>query len=283
LAKTTWLICITLAAEFNLDAWGQSIQISDWNFTDSISWKNLYPQCGWGQQSPIDIPKDTIPVCLDKLRIENLYWPQNNLVLQNNYRSAKVVLDTASSYPILVSGGPLPKGVRFYATGINFHVGNDDTTGADHTLQGVDYPMEMKIILSTNPASFDNATLAALSFFAVISNKDNDAWEPIIQGLSQIRTGGTQTTISFSSIAALLPPYSTWEGKYVSYLGTWAIPPCYSKVVRLIFTTFIRLSERQIHAFRLLQDENGRPITNNVRRPIPTLDYRAVLHTSTPY
>jgi len=256
------------------------IPIPDWTYSDTAVWKNIYPECGWSQQSPIDIPSDTIPACLEPLRFENLYWPQNNLELQNIYRAARLSFDVASSYPLLVSGGPLPKGVWYYATEIDFKVGVDDRTGADHTLQGVDYPMEIQIGFSTDPiVTLENGTNVVLSFFITISADDNESWEPIIQALSQIKQGGSHTTVSFASIASLLPPYYTWETKYYSYLGSWVAPPCKTKVTRVVYTTFIGLSERQIHAFRLLQDENGRPITNNNRRPLRSLEYRPVLST----
>jgi len=248
--------------------------VPNWTYSDASNWKNIAAPCG-GQQSPIDIPKDTIPVCLDPLHIENLYWPQTNVVLQNDYRASAIFFDI-EDYPILVSGGPLPKNIWFYVTNLYFHVGVDDHTGSDHTINGVAYPMEMKIDMTSEVV--DNKTSdAVLSFFIVVSADDNDAWEPIIQGLSRVKQGGSITTVSFASLAALLPAYSTWETQYYSYLGTHGTPPCLDKVIRTIYTTPIRLSERQIHAFRLLQDENNRPITDNTRRPMPTLDYRAVL------
>jgi len=271
----------TLTSLLISSAHGQLLfPIQNWNYRDVTNWKNLYPKCGYGQQTPIDIPVDTIDTCLEPLRIENLYWPHNNIMFQNEYRGSRLHLDTVS-YPVLATGGPLPKGVWFYAVDLYFNVGTDDTTGSDHTLQGVNYPMEIKIDLTTALVSHVNTTTAVLSYFVVVSPEDNEAWEPIIQSLSRIRVGGTQTTVSISSLADLLPPYSKWETSYYSYLGTWAAPPCDPKVTRIIYTTFIKLSERQIHQFRLLQDESGRPIINNVRRPMPTLDYRPVLHTST--
>jgi len=267
-----------LASVWQADAVAQLIlptPIPEWSYADTVIWKNTWPACGWGQQSPIDIPVDTIQVCLDPLHIENLYWPQSNLILQNDYTGAALWLET-QNYPILISGGPLPKGIWFYATSLKFHVGVDDSTGSDHTLQGVPYPIEIEIELQSE--EINNATSdAVLSFFVAVSSDDNDAWEPIIQGLSRIKQGGSVTPVSFANLAALLPAYSTWETKYYSYLGTGSSPPCDAKVIRVIYTTFIRLSERQIHAFRLLQDANGRPLTDNIRRPIPTLDYRAVL------
>jgi len=276
--KSTIISSIPIVTLFFICVLGQSAPVPpNWSFNDSANWKNLYPECGWGQQSPIDIPRDTISACLDPLRIENLYWPQSNLLMQNDYRGAIILFDMESSYPLLVSGGPLPKNLWFHMRDLYFHVGADDRTGSEHTLQGVDYPMEIKADLTAYPG-VDNVT-AVLTFFVVVSAEDNQAWEPVIQGLSQIKRGGTSTTVSVASLAALLPPYSTWESKYYTYLGTWVTPPCQAKVVRVVYTTFIRLSDRQIHAFRLLQDENNRPITDNIRRPIPTLDYRAVFNT----
>jgi len=219
---------------------------------------------------------------LEPLRIENLYWPQDDVEFTNEYRGAILDFDVRSSYPLLVTGGPLPKNVWFFIKDLFFHVGEDDKTGSDHTLQGVPYPLEIKAHMSTDPLT-DNGTIAVLSFFVVVSAEDNEAWEPIIQGLSRIKTGGTSTRVSFSNLASLLPPYSTWETKYYTYLGTWTIPPCYPKVTRVVYTTFVGLSERQIHAFRLLQDENNRPLTGNFRRPMPTLDHRAVYSTLPAY
>jgi len=262
-----------------------NIAIPPFTWAGSLDWPSEWPACGWEQQSPINIPADTVSTCLGPLKYDNLHWPQNHGVLSNINDGAILILDT-DEYPVVVSGGPLPKNSSYILKSLFFHIGSDSTSGSAHTIRGKSYAGEIKLYLTAEPEipilpipDSDTSKIIGVSLFIGVSPEDNWAWEPIIQGLSKIKGVGNNTEVNLPSIASLLPPYYTWEFDYYSYIGTWESPPCSSKLIRVVYTTPILLSERQLHAFRLLQDINGRPITNNYRRPMPTLDYRSVLHS----
>jgi len=262
-------------------AWiSAAASIPDWSWSDSEKWGKSYPDCDTGNQSPINIPADNvIKQCpKDKLETQNLDAQRSNIVLLNSYRGAILQLGGTDT-PVVVSGGPLVKGQQFYVHDLFFFVGSDSTTGSLHTLQGKSFPMEIRVDMTTNPAGFKDATHSAdLSFFVKVSERDNPAFEPIIQGLSHIKVGGSKAEVSIPSVASLLPPVSSWTSNYNSYVGSWVNPPCKHDVTRVIFGTTIELSERQIQAFRLLKDENGNPITNNIRRPLSPLNNRPVTY-----
>jgi len=253
--------------------------IPDWSWSDSGTWNKSYAECGKGLQSPIDIPANAISKCPDEgFGFKNLNSPRSNIVLLNSYRGAILQLDSPD-FPLVVTGGPLPKGQTFYVHDLFFHVGSNSSSGSLHTLQGKSFPMEIRVDMSTNPLGFQNSTYADLSFFVEVSadnERDNPNFEPIVQAVSNIKDGGSQTQVTIASLGSLLPQVPNWTSNHNSYVGSWVNPPCRANVTRVVFSTPIKLSERQIQAFRQIKDEKKQPIVDNVRRPTSTLDNRPV-------
>jgi len=253
--------------------------VPEWKWEESTTWSDKYPECGKKYQSPIDVPLHSIGGCFEPLQFTNLNWPQNNLVLQNTYRGAVLWFDT-EQYPILVTGGVLAKESTYYLVDLFFQ------TPSCHKLDGVEFPLEMKLDLAAESnvsVLFDEETnYASLSLFVTESPYDNPAWEPIVKGLQEIKEGGSQTLVSFTNLESILPPVNTWEYNYYAYVGSWVYPPCYSGVIRVLYKTILGLSARQIHAFQMILNEDGQPFIHNHRRPIQNLDNRQIFSTTSP-
>jgi len=227
--------------------------------------------CGSNTQAPIDIdPDNAIPACLPPLVLENWDHSYSDVTLINIFRAGALLFD--DSCLISLSGGPLPLKSKYYLVTVVAHVGADDTRGSDNSISGQNWPIEIGIIFSTNPNtdlnllfSADNTDgLAVVMIHGEISKRDNPAWKTVIDGLKQIRDGGTSTQIPLESLSSLLP--RNWEQEqYYSYVTSISLPPCTTNVVRIVVPKPFQISSRQLLEFRYLYDELGLPIVDNFR------------------
>jgi len=244
-----------------------------------LTWGIKWPLCVEKGQSPIHIPFLTVNTCIEPVGWYNLEQPQPYSILQNGYRSAIWFPDPA--YPVYAAGGGLPAGHSYHVIGAFFHVGHNDSLGSQHEYYSRYYPMEIVVILSSDPyVNEDNwlqsNALAAVSFFVSVAPNYNALWNPIISGLSRIQTGGSKTIVNLPSLLDLLPHYQKWHTEYASYTGSLPHPPCTQGVVWIVYPTTIPLSSAQIAQFRTLKDETSKPILDNFR-PIQGLGHQRVL------
>jgi len=245
--------------------------IPPWQWADPTTYK-LFPACEQGNQSPIDVPADLIKQCPEVgFEFKNLNAPKSKVVLVNMYRGASLYVDM-DDVNVTVTGGPAPKGEIFDIHNLYFHVGSNSSVGSLHTLKGKSYPMEIRVDTSSVALGF----VLDLHLWVEVSEKDNPAYEPIVQALSKIKKGGSSTPVTISNVGSLFPQVPNWTTNYISYVGSWVGVPCRPNMTRVIFTSTIQLSEKQIQAFREIQDEKEQPIVNNVRRPMPPLNNRPV-------
>jgi len=248
--------------------------IQGWSYTDSIlapsEWGTRFPNCKnvWWQ-SPVDVPYDTTGACLDRIQWLNLDWPRPQTTLQNAWRNVKINFPD-KSYPIVIKGGPLPKGEEYYLASVGFHVGATDESGSNHIIRGKQYPGEWTLLFTNNPNANETNwpqgdSIVVLSFLIEISSYDNLNWDSIVRALPALKRAGTNATVDLPSLRSLLPQYQDWESSYLFYIGSIAIPPCNEHATRVVYTTPINLSSRQVNAFRQACDEFGELIVNNQR------------------
>jgi len=249
--------------------------IPPWEWANTTAYKK-FPTCQVGNQSPIDVPAEVIKQCPEVgFEFKNLNAPKSDMALVNMYRGACLFVDS-DDFPVTISGGPLPKGEIYDIHDLYFHVGSNSSVGSLHTLQGKSYPMEIRVDMSSVSGEFSD-----LHLWVEVSENDNRAFEPIVEGLKKIKEGGSSTPVTIRSTGALFPQLPNWTTNYISYIGSWVGPPCRANIPRVIFTSTIPLSEKQIQAFREIQDEKQQPIVNNVRRPMPPLNNRPVTQCKT--
>jgi len=262
--------------------------ISDWTTKPGPkgpeSWAEKYPMCGdnslW--QTPINIPLETTPVCLDPIQFTNLDCPQVNVTLQNAWRSACLFLDP--EHKISISGGPLPRGVTYYLALLTLNVGSTNSGGSAHQIRGKAYPAELSLgfydIPDANETNSDLAnSMVVLTFLVEISPDDNPAWDSLVRSFPRIMRAGSSTTLNITSLHSLLPQYQDWTARYFTYVGSMKIPPCREHTIRVVYATTINLSSRQINAFRQACDEDGEPIVNNIRRPLKRSNHNQILRS----
>jgi len=239
------------------------------------NWDEKYPSCGkvWWQ-SPVDIPWNTTSACMEPLQWTNIDVSRDRTTIQNAWRAVKLYFPEKED-PLIISGGPLPKGVAYYFAGTAFHIGSKDNRGSLHSVRGKAYPLEVSIHFTNDPSADETSfpyadSIVIVGFFIDVSEEDNPNWDTIIRSLPQILRAGSFTEFQLTSFRSLLPQYQTWEDKYFTYIGSIAAPPCSDRVIRIVYTTPINLSSRQLNAFRQSCDEDGTPIVNNTLGLQPT-------------
>jgi len=252
---------------------------SDWTYKTGNngppSWVAKYPECGkaWWQ-SPVDIPWDTTAACMEPIKWTNIDTPRNHSTLQNAWRVVKLHFPENED-PLIISGGPLPKGVEYYFAGSAFHIGSKDNFGSIHHVKGKAYPGEISLYFTNDPLANETSfpwadSIVIVDFFLDVSEENNPNWDPLIRNFPKILRAGSFTEFQLASFRSLLPQYQTWENKYFLYIGSIAAPPCSDRVIRIVYTTPINLSSKQLNAFRQSCDEDGTPIVNNTIGLQPT-------------
>jgi len=266
----------------------QLSDVEDWQWSGPhgpSNWSAIYPDWGLDHQSPLNVPFETTNSCVQPLQFIGLLDAQPYATLQNGYRSA--VLFTDPNYPVWVHGGGLPADHLYHICGIYFSVGANDSSGSSNQLFNIKYPLEVMIVLATQPLADENddaetSALAVLSFVVTITYDENPAWRTIVAALDSVEEGGSETDVNIASIGSLLPQYADWTTNYLSYTGTLPWPTCAQGVTWIIYPTAIPLSRQQVAAFRRIKDENGRAIVDNHRGVSDSLEIRQILSTLPP-
>ncbi|XP_026713220.1 receptor-type tyrosine-protein phosphatase gamma [Athene cunicularia] len=151
-----------------------------------------------------------------------------------------------------VSGAGLPG--RFKAEKVEFHWGQSNgSAGSEHSINGKRFPVEMQIYFY-NPDDFDsfgtavleNRVVGAMAIFFQVSQRDNQALDPIIHGLKGVVHHEKETFLDPFVLRDLLP---TSLGSYYRYAGSLTTPPCSEIVEWIVFRKPVPISYHQLEAF----------------------------------
>ncbi|KAG7264585.1 hypothetical protein CRUP_013861, partial [Coryphaenoides rupestris] len=215
-------------------------------------WPAAYPECGEGNQSPVDIVDENAQVSqeyrkltLDKFNVES----SNQTTMKNTGKTVAVLLKN-DYFP--GRGAGLPG--RYKAEKIEFHWGQSNgSAGSEHSIAGRRFPVEMQIYLY-NSDDFDSLAaslkqgrlIAAMAVFFQLGQEDNPAVEPIIQGLKGVVHHEKETNLRSFILRDLLP--SSLDS-YYRYTGSLTSPPCSKVVEWILFSRPVYLSHIQLEAF----------------------------------
>ncbi|KAL7639802.1 UNVERIFIED_CONTAM: hypothetical protein RMT77_009212 [Armadillidium vulgare] len=247
-------------------------------------WPSLFPnECGGTRQSPIALNTQTSHyVKFTPLRFSNYNLIPSSGTMMNDGHSVKVTLD----YPVAPSifGGDLPAEYEFVQ--YHFHWGSNSEQGAEHTLEGEQFPMEMHLVHMRSDLINDvDAALAApdgiavLGVFFELGKFDNPILEPMISNLHRIRNEGSE--VQFNPQFRLMDFLPLDKLSFYRYLGSLTTPNCNEAVVWTVFTSALPVSERQLNELRELLDSDNNLIVDNFR-PIQPLNDRMVYRTGLP-
>ncbi|KAK7465943.1 hypothetical protein BaRGS_00037481 [Batillaria attramentaria] len=120
--------------------------------------------------------------------------------------------------------------------------------------------------------------LAVLGFFFEIAPEENLAWAPLINSLPRVTDPTTEFDLKEVPLAKLLPDDIS---EYYRYDGGLTTPPCSEVVTWTVFRQPIRISAKQMAAFRKLKSSdldpagNALPLVDNFR-PVQDLHGRTI-------
>ncbi|KAL8569891.1 hypothetical protein ACOMHN_038583 [Nucella lapillus] len=264
----------------------------EWDYEGNIlapsAWFTQFQFCGLNTQSPINLDRTQvlyIPQLMpfDLSQYKTITGPQSTTTLKNEGgHTAEVVY---SGPEITISGGSLSQ--DYVLDQFHFHWGSDDAKGSEHTVDGIQSPMEMHIVHHIKGFPLAQAAqqpfgLAVLAFFFQVRSQDNVAIQPLISHFGGVTYRGKSELILPAFNLTRLLPVNAENGAYYRYEGSLTTPPCYQSVVWTVFKDPIDISSSQLAAFRALQSESvlvggtSHPLENNFR-PTQDLHYRFVV------
>jgi len=119
--------------------------------------------------------------------------------------------------------------------------------------------------------------LLLLVFFFELSDETNEYLQPIINALAHIRDINKQQSISddFELIRLIGEDRLS---RYYRYDGSLTTPPCYESVIWSVLQEPLKLSHKQLEAFRALHDEKYQ-LMKNTYRPIQSIGTRKLFRS----
>jgi len=259
-------------------------------------WETRFEDCAGESQSPIDVewPEGSLANArpgqlsfegYDRLRastvhngiadeIEREGERLNGDVANNGHTAVLGVVHEDESDGIM-TGSPdvLGEGQSYQMLQLHFHWGADNSRGSEHTINGVEFPMEMHIVhkkvgLTVEEALGTSDGLAVVGQMFEISDEDNEVLTPLIESLANIENFDAKFDMLDSPLRVqdLLP---SPDSEYVNYDGSLTTPTCNEAVRWILFKQPIPISASQMDAFRALKDKGDQPIVDNYRPPQP--------------
>ena len=200
----------------------------------------------------------------------------NASVNQNGHTfTVKLNLGSNDGTPMILDGS-LPSGEKFAFAQLHLHWGSDSFRGSEHRLAGQEFPAEIHLVhWNTKYPDFPTAAqqsdgLAVAGFFLQVSDKTNDNYVPVINGL--IKLAGQpdyfDVDIGTLSLRSLLP--TPGAADHLHYKGSLTTPPCTENVFWNVFLDPINISEEQLNTIRGLRRENNQLLSDNYRPPMPS-------------
>ncbi|XP_046449473.1 putative carbonic anhydrase 3 isoform X1 [Daphnia pulex] len=234
-----------------------------------LNWKEHESHCGGQHQSPINFESDTAIIA----NYPEFIFHKYDLIfpgrLENNGHTVELKIEEQGMGEELpfITGGGLTE--RYNFVQLHFHWGQH-LFGSEHRIDGAQYPAELHIVhYNSKYGSFNGALshddgLAVLGILIELQARDNIAFRHLEQFDNIIDPSiANSDALRYSvPLSDLLPDQTN---SFFRYNGSLTSGKCNEGVIWTIFDTPIAISERQLAKFRLLRDENGNELIENVR------------------
>ncbi|CAH1779619.1 unnamed protein product [Owenia fusiformis] len=227
-----------------------------------------------GRQSPINIDEANTK-CLKNGDIR-VSIPSNtcNRVLLKNKGGHTAQLELGKC-DYSISGGGL---VGTYSVlQAHFHWGKHLKKGSEHTINGLQYPLEMHIVTKLATGKSTCAELAVLGFFFEISKERNQAWDALIAGLKDVKKEDQATVLDKVNLQELITGET--DSGFYRYFGSLTTKPFSEIVIWTLFKETIKLSASQLAQFEKLLEHGGKHHIVNNFREVQDLNGRTVYKT----
>ncbi|XP_007894777.1 carbonic anhydrase 4a isoform X2 [Callorhinchus milii] len=265
-----------------------SLASGNWCYTSQDAscgpdhWSVNHPDCGKQKQSPIDIVTkmaNHLPSLCSFVFRGYDQIPTKKPMIKNTGHSVQVTLEETNT----ISGGGLAN--TYKALQLHFHWGTTTTPGAEHTIDGTRYPMEMHIVHRNekykNMEEALNHTdgVAVLGFLFKETKEINSNYKDIINHLNDVKSNDQKVSMTPFALKSLLPSDTDLK-HYYRYEGSLTTPSCQEAVIWTIFPNPIPLRKDQLNAFPTSlyfskESEKPKPMVSNYR-PIQKLNNRVV-------
>ncbi|NWI63803.1 CAH15 anhydrase, partial [Todus mexicanus] len=215
-------------------------------------WKELKATCGGDKQSPVNINRRQLQRDggLGDILFEGYdQAPPGKWRLTNDGHTGALATDLASEH-IAISGGGLPG--RYRALQLHFHWGSPARNGSEHTIDGLQLPMELHIVhMNVKYQTLAEAKghpngLAVLGFFFQVSETPNTNYNTIVTGLRNVSHAGDSVDLASTfRLSTLLPRTGQLSG-YYRYQGSLTTPDCSEVVIWTVFEEPVGIGREQV-------------------------------------
>ncbi|XP_046402851.1 carbonic anhydrase 2-like [Ischnura elegans] len=228
--------------------------------------------------SPLDLhPKHSSPLPLPPLCWYN-YGLEPSLIKVTNTGSTVIVNARWDSERPYLLGGPF-RG-RYVFSQIHFHWGPDNGSGAEHSLMGQSFPLEMHV--AHYKAAYENQEralreadgIAIVGYVFKLKSEDNTELNPILRALPNVKEPRTSHDLPLVSLASL--GVRKFEDDYFFYYGSVEVSEQQCPVMWIIWPNPLRISSSQVCLFRDIFSRTGEVHAKNFRTPRPAEDGKNV-------
>uniref|UniRef100_A0A1B6E4K2 Carbonic anhydrase n=1 Tax=Clastoptera arizonana TaxID=38151 RepID=A0A1B6E4K2_9HEMI len=237
------------------------------NYLDLLKTIHSYSATDGSKLSPIDFPLNHSNVIhLPPILWMNYQTPAEKIKVTNNGVTA-IVKGEWAERPFIQSG-PLFNDYVFAQ--IHFHWGEHNTTGSEHAIDGIRYPLEMHVVhfkreyVNLEEALHrEDGVVVLVHLFDIQENCDS-ILDQITDVLPLMQVARTSVELTPASLAVLVRPFSA---DYYLYWGSITSELKLHRVLWLVSRMILPISSKQIDEFRRLQNYKGDLLTKNSSEP----------------
>ncbi|KAK2586534.1 hypothetical protein KPH14_011426 [Odynerus spinipes] len=249
------------------------VRTADWAYwgeNGPDKWPGL---CQTGKkQSPINIISESaIKKDLGDLKFIRYDYAFLGKVINNGHT---IQVQLSNTLPIQLESQYLSS--KYNLEQFHFH------WGSEHTIDKYRYPLEMHLVHydeqygNVTAASQHENGVAVVATFFELSDKDNQAMDPILKAAKQVSAwvGSSSTSLRDKVIPHLLLPKD--RTTYYTYEGSLTTPKCQESVTWFVMSETVAISEAQLKIFHNVSSPDG--ILSFNYRPIQAIGDREVFH-----
>ncbi|XP_063974465.1 putative carbonic anhydrase 5 [Diachasmimorpha longicaudata] len=159
-----------------------------------------------------------------------------------------------------ISGGPLTH--RHHLLYISLHWGVSDQSGSEHSIDQINYPLEMQLahVKQVNAREnieehSDDADATIVSYLFQIKENDNELLNPIIMNVCRLQESTSKVYIPPFQLDSVFPLFPRKFYSYTDKLN----PPVGKIVMRLIYPEPLSVSSSQMTELRKISTGSSRP------------------------
>ncbi len=253
--------------------------------SSSSAWKD--GDCASGKrQSPIDIKTSSISndadgplIGLDFSQYYKNYAMKQFYMTNNGHSITLSNFISETGFEPIFNWPGRENGV-YKLEQVHFHWGPDDKSGSEHKIDGKAYPIEMHLVhyrSSQSVHGYSNFADAAsstrpdaLAVIGVFLTPDNgnlsqSFLHTAVYNLESVPNSGDTTVVICVNLNLNLgEPLETALDAY-HYMGSLTTPGCNEVVAWLVLKNVVKITRRDVEAFRRAVKEEGKPLTMNYR------------------